>query len=312
MKRPIREGNAPFDTPGEPIVTPDAVLASIGHRVKHLRASRRLTRKSLAAQASVSERYLAKLESGCGNASILFLQNLTRPLQCTMVDILEDETLTSDEWKSIRSMLRGKDADDLQRARVALEQLFSPTARDQNRHGRIALIGLRGAGKRTLGQMLADELQIPFIDLSRAVEQWAGCSLAEIYELYGADVYRRYEQRALDASIRKHPSAVIASPGGLVSKAEAYACLQAHCFTVWLQAKPEEHMRRVIAQGDLRPMAGRDGAFDDLNRILEVRRDLYARADMIFDTSEAPLAETYLKLRDKVRARISGHLPWST
>ena len=165
---------------------------------------------------------------------------------------------------------------------------------------------MRGAGKSTLGRMLADELKVPFVELNRVIEQLAGCPPSEIHALYGATGYRRYEHRALEAVIQEHPRAVIASPGGLVSEPTTLNTLLAHCFTVWLQATPEDHMRRVIAQGDLRPMAGNAESMDDLRRILAGRSEFYGRADMTFDTSGKPLAESYFSLRDRLAARLAS------
>jgi XRE family aerobic/anaerobic benzoate catabolism transcriptional regulator len=284
----------------------DPFLVGMGERVRVLRARRGLTRKALAKEADVSERYLANLESGVGNASVLFLRQLTKALNCTLAEIVGDETTSSADWLRIRELLYGRDHDTLKRARAALEEMLASAPQDPNRRNRIALIGLRGAGKSTLGRMLADELKVPFVELNRVIEQLAGCPPAEIHALYGASAYRRYEHRALEAVIQEHPRAVIASPGGLVSEPATLNALLAHCFTVWLQATPEEHMRRVIAQGDLRPMSGNKEAMDDLKRILEGRSESYGRADMTFDTSGKPLADCYLALRDRLAARIAS------
>lgn len=284
----------------------DPFLSAMGERVRLLRARRGLTRKALAQEAAVSERHLANLESGTGNASVLFLRQLTHALNCTLAELIGDETTTSAEWLLIRELLHGRDADSLKRARQALAELFAQAPPDPNRRHRIALIGLRGAGKSTLGRMLADDLKVPFVELNRVIEQLAGCPPSEIHALYGANAYRRYEQRALEAVISEHERAVIASPGGLVSETATFKQLLAHCYTVWLQASPEEHMRRVIAQGDLRPMSGNKEAMDDLKRILAGRAEFYAKADMTFDTSGKTLADSYLQLRDRLAVRLAG------
>jgi XRE family aerobic/anaerobic benzoate catabolism transcriptional regulator len=284
----------------------DPFLTAMGDRVRLLRARRGLTRKALAKEADVSERHLANLESGVGNASVLFLRQLTKALNCTLAEIIGDETTSSAEWLLIRELLHGRDNEALKRARVALEELFATAPQDPNRRNRIALIGLRGAGKSTLGRMLADDMKVPFIELNRVIEQLAGCPPSEIHALYGASAYRRYEHRALEAVIQEHPRAVIASPGGLVSESATFNSLLAHCYTVWLQASPEEHMRRVIAQGDLRPMSGNKEAMEDLKRILEGRAEFYGRADMTFDTGGKTLADCYLQLRDRLAARLAS------
>ena len=169
------------------------------------------------------------------------------------------------------------------------------------RSPRIALIGLRGAGKSTLGQMLADDLDFAFVELSREIEKFAGCSIAEIQALYGMNAYRRYERRALEEAIQIHPEAVLAIPGGLVSDAATFNLLLSHCTTVWLQADPEDHMRRVRAQGDLRPMAANHEAMDDLRRILAGRAAFYSKSEFRIDTSAQALQPTFQALRQVVR-----------
>jgi len=284
----------------------DPFLVGMGERVRLMRARRGLTRKALAKEADVSERYLANLESGVGNASVLFLRQLMKALNCTLAEIVGDETTLTPDWMRIRELLNGRDHDTLKRARIALEEMLATAPQDPHRLERIALIGLRGAGKSTLGRMLADELKVPFVEINRVIAQLAGCPPSEIHALYGATAYRRYEHRALEAVIQEHPRAVIASPGGLVSEPATLNALLTHCFTVWLQATPEDHMRRVVAQGDLRPMSGNKESMDDLKRILAGRSELYGRADMTFDTSGKSLAECYLSLRDRLAARLAS------
>ena len=167
---------------------------------------------------------------------------------------------------------------------------------------RVALIGLRGAGKSTLGSMLAQDLDFPFLELSREIEKFAGCSIAEIQALYGQNAYRRYERRAVEEAIQIYPEAVIAVPGGLVSEPATFNLLLSHCTTVWLRAHPEDHMRRVAAQGDFRPMAGNREAMGDLKGILAQRTSFYSKADIHLDTSAKPQDETFLALRSAVRS----------
>lgn len=237
-------------------------LVSLGARVRGLRARRGLTRKAAAARAQVSERHWANLESGTGNASILVLLQVAKALQCGLITLLEEVP----EAGSLR-------------------------------HQHIALVGLRGAGKSTLGQRLAQELGYVFVELSRVIENLAGCSISEIHGLYGPQAYRRYERRALEDSLAQHPHAVLATPGGLVSEEGSFHVLLAQCFTIWLQATPEDHMARVLAQGDTRPMASSNEAMQDLRRILSSRSPFYAKADLHFNTSLRPLEESFQALK---------------
>lgn len=290
-------------TPREPARAdgPDKLLAALGERTRSLRARRGLTRKAVAQLAGVSERHLANLEAGTGNASILILQQVAQALQCPLAELVGDVTTSSPEWLLIRELLEPRSEGELRRARIALGELFGTRADIEARGRRIALIGLRGAGKSTLGQMLADDLEFPFVELSREIEKFAGCTIREIHDLYGTNAYRRYERRALEEAIQIYPEAVIATPGGIVSDAATFNELLAHCSTVWLKADPEDHMQRVAAQGDMRPMAASAEAMDDLKRILAGRLPFYAKADMSFDTSAQPLEQAFLALRTMVR-----------
>ncbi len=294
-------------TPAAPVPADDKnpALLALGERVRRLRAQRGMTRKAVALAADVSERHLANLEYGIGNASFLVLQQVAGALQCPLAELIGDVTTASPEWLLIRELLAHSDEATLRRARLALVAMLgsgnAATDADHSPRQLVALIGLRGAGKSTLGQMLADDLGWPFVELSRQIEQFAGCSIAEIQALYGQNAYRRYERRALEESIQIYPEAVIATPGGLVSDAATFNLLLGHCTTVWLQAAPEDHMQRVAAQGDLRPMAASREAMDDLRQILAGRAAFYSKADMVLDTSAAPLAESFQSLRQQVR-----------
>ena len=300
----------------DPLPTPahdaerDPFLVALGERVRTLRARRGLTRKALSQGAGVSERHLANLELGHGNASILVLRQVAHALSCPLAELLGDETTASPEWLLIRELLAGRGESELQRARHTLTPLFGAAPRPAaDRARRVALIGLRGAGKSTLGQALADELRVPFVELNREIEHVAGCSLAEIHNLYGPSAYRRYERRALDEAIERHRDAVLAAPGGIVSEPATFGVLLAQCYTVWLKASPEEHMQRVVAQGDLRPMAGEAGnpeAMEDLRRILVGRAAFYGKADVAIDTSGLTLPEAYARLASAVRAARAG------
>jgi XRE family aerobic/anaerobic benzoate catabolism transcriptional regulator len=277
------------------------LLVALGDRVRMLRAQRGLTRKAAALAADVSERHFANLEYGIGNASILVLQQVATALRCPLAELLGDVTTSSPEWLLIRELLEHRSEPELRRARLALGELFGSAGGDEARRGRIALIGLRGAGKSTLGQMLADDLELPFVELSREIEKVAGCSIREIHDLYGSSAYRRYERRALEETVQIHADVVIATPGGIVSDPATFNELLAHCTTVWLQAQPDEHMQRVVAQGDTRPMAASKEAMDDLRRILAGRAAFYSKADVSLDTSGQTLERSFEALRRAVR-----------
>jgi XRE family aerobic/anaerobic benzoate catabolism transcriptional regulator len=286
----------------------EAFLVALGERVRRLRAIRGMTRKALAQATGVSERHLANLEHGVGNASILVLLQIAKAFNCALAELVGDVTTESPEWLLIRELLSGRSEADLQRARESLAQLFGVGGGQRpNRFQRIALIGLRGAGKSTLGQMLADDLGYPFVELNVEIERVAGCGILEIHNLYGPNAYRRYERRALEEAVQLYPEMVLATPGGLVSEAATFNLLLAHCYTVWLRATPEEHMGRVMAQGDFRPMSGNSEAMADLKRILAGREAFYAKADLTWSTSHMDVGECFAGLRAQVRR--AGGLP---
>lgn len=280
-------------------------LVALGERVRTLRSRRGMTRKAVALAADVSERHLANLEYGTGNASILVLLQVADALQCPLAELLGDVSTSSPEWLLIRELLSGQDEAALRRARVAIAgALGGADSTEAGRRTRIALIGLRGAGKSTLGQRLADELGFAFIELSREIEKFAGCSIEEIHALYGTPAYRRYERRALEEAIQIYPEVVIATPGGLVSDAANFNLLLSHCTTVWLQADPSDHMGRVAAQGDMRPMAASREAMEDLKRILAGRSAFYSKAELHFNTSDYSLPQAHEALAEQVKALI--------
>jgi XRE family aerobic/anaerobic benzoate catabolism transcriptional regulator len=283
----------------EPLRSP--FLMALGERVRNLRSRKGMTRKAVALAADVSERHLANLEYGTGNVSVLVLLQVSHALQCSLAELLGDISTSSPEWLLIRELLSKRTEADLRRARVQLTEMFGESGDATARRTRIALIGLRGAGKTTLGQRLADDLGFTFIELSREIEKFAGCQISEIHNLYGANAYRRYERRALEEAIQIYPEVVIATPGGLVSDSTNFNLLLTHCTTVWLQANANDHMSRVAAQGDLRPMAASPEAMEDLKRILEGRSAFYSKADLSFDTSAQDAEESFQRLKTEVR-----------
>ena len=277
------------------------LLLALGERVRLLRSRKGMTRRMLAKNSGVSERHLANLELGVGNASVVVLAQVARALDCAMTDLLSDAATTSPERMLIGALLQGRSEDELTRGRNALAALYGPAGSGGARLRRVALVGLRGAGKSTLGRMLAQALAVPFVELTREVERVAGCSLAEIQNLLGQAAYRRYEKRALEEVLALHADVVIAAPGGIVSDPASFNLLLSQSLTVWLQASPTEHMQRVVTQGDLRPMAGNREAMDDLERILASRAPWYGKADIRVDTSARTLAANFAQLRKAVR-----------
>ncbi len=292
-------------TSAKPAEAKHPFLLALGERVRSLRARRGMTRKALALAADVSERHLANMEYGLGNASVLVLLQVAGALQCSVGELIGDMTTSSPEWLMIRELLGQRDEATLQRVRVALGEMLGMGGGHAARGARVALIGLRGAGKSTLGNMLAEDLGFPFVELSRDIEKLAGCSVAEIQALYGVNAYRRYERRALEEVIQRYPQAVIATPGGLVSDAATFNQLLTSCTTVWLSAQPLDHLKRVTAQGDLRPMAASKEALQDLKSILASRAAFHSKAQFTLDTSALPLKPTFLALREMVRTALS-------
>jgi len=277
-------------------------LVELGQRVRGLRSRSGVTRKTLSSMTGVSERHLANLEMGDGNASILVLLQVATALNSSLAEVTGDVTTSSPEWLLIRSLLKDQDETSLKNIRVNMSKMLNVRSANKQLSPRIALIGLRGAGKTTLGQMLAAELELPFIDLGCEIEKIAGCSVAEIQNLYGTNAYRRYERKALEAVVATHAEAVIGTPGGLVSDSDTFNYLLTHCTTVWLQADPEDHMQRVLDQGDMRPMAGNQKqAMEDLKHILTSRSDFYSKANFVIDTSAQPLAATFALLKDQIQ-----------
>lgn len=275
-------------------------LAGLGERVRDARTRRGLTRKALARDSAVSERYLAELEAGRGNISVLLLRQVAATLGLSLTDLLQESAEQNLDLTLIHEFLQRLPKQRLARVRAQLLRDFGD--KDAGRRERVALIGLRGAGKSTLGEALATELNVPFIELDREIEREAGTGLSEIFLLYGQQGYRRYEQRCLEKIIENQPRCVIATGGSIVSDPGTYDLLRASCLTIWLKAKPEEHMSRVMAQGDTRPMAGNAQAMADLKRILQSRAALYGQADAVVDTAGRSVKQSLKDLRRAMTA----------
>jgi XRE family transcriptional regulator, aerobic/anaerobic benzoate catabolism transcriptional regulator len=273
----------------------DDYLCRLGERVREERARRGMTRKILARDSALSERYLAQLESGKGNVSIKLLRRIGDALNLPVARLVGGEPEEPVEWRRITEILRRLPPDRLGEAHALLGTHFAEPDRCA-RHRRIALIGLRGAGKSTLGSRLARHLDIPFIELDAEIERDLGLSLGEIFALSGQAAYRRSERRVLDGVREQHPRFVLAAGGSIVAEAETYEALLSRCFTIWIKASPEEHMSRVVAQGDLRPMSDNKEAMADLNRILAARSPLYARADAVVDTGQSTVEASFRQM----------------
>lgn len=271
-------------------------LRLIGERVRGARARRGMTRKMLARDSGVSERYLAQLESGRGNVSVLLLRQIARAMGLPLADLARDGPDRPVEFTLLRQLLERLSPEGLAEAHCLLGERFGRTLRGQ-RAERIALIGLRGAGKSTLGRRLAAHLGVPFLDMGIEIERESGMSLAEIFSLSDQAAYRRLERRCLERLVDTYIAAVIETGGSLVSEPATFELLLQACYTIWIKASPEEHMGRVIAQGDYRPMAGNAEAMADLRRILAERDPLYGKADAVVDTSGRSEAESFKDLQ---------------
>ncbi len=253
-----------------------------------------MSRKLLAKHAGISERYITQLESGKGNISIVLLQQVATALGLPLSRLLEQEP-ASPELTLVREFVGRLTPEQLREAYAALSATFGePTTSSRSR--RIALVGLRGAGKTTLGTRLGKVIEVPFIELDREIERIAGVSIAHIIDLYGQPAYRRYEMQALQELLTIQPRFVVATGGSLVAEPATYELLLRTCFTVWVRTTPEEHMSRVIAQGDQRPMAGSSQAMDDLRRILREREPLYARADVVVETTATSVQQSVAEI----------------
>jgi len=274
-------------------------LKLVGERVRQTRAQRGMTRKILARDSGVSERYLAQLESGLGNVSILLLRQIARALDLPVDAMVRDRPEPPIDLVHTTEFLRRLSPEELIDARRLLVRRFGGVDLEGRRR-RIALIGLRGAGKSTLGGRLALRLGVPFLELDRLIEQESGVGLSVIFDLYGQGGFRRLERRCLDRVIERYPRFVLAAGGGLVSEPATFERLLTMCYTIWLRATPEEHMQRVLNQGDMRPMADGREAMADLERILEVREPLYRKADVGIKTIGLSLDETLQALLQAV------------
>jgi XRE family aerobic/anaerobic benzoate catabolism transcriptional regulator len=282
-----------------------AFLAAIGSEVRRSRAKRGMTRRQLAQASQTSERYLAQIESGVGNPSVSVLRAIAQALDLPCAALLPEAGARTAALGAILDLLAQVPEGELPALAKDIEtRLARPGSADRAR--RIALVGLRGAGKSTLGRMLAQHLGWPFIELDRLVEEDYGASIPDLIEMAGTATFRRHERSALDRIITAHESAIITTAGGIVANQETYALLLRRTHTIWIKARPEDHMSRVMAQGDFRPMAQNRAAMADLVAILEARRADYSRAEAEIDTSGEAIEQSFAKLLRIVTALLEG------
>lgn len=275
------------------------LIHRVGQRVRKAREMKGLPRRVVSERSGVSPRYLAQLEAGAGNISIGLLQRVATALDYRIEWFVgEDDPWTSDALR-IADLYRLATAEKRQ---IAMAALRAQTP-DQARARRVCLIGLRGAGKSTLGSMAAQSLHAPFLELNVEIEDHAGMPVGEVVSLYGGEGYRQLEAQALNRIIATHDTVILAVAGGIVAEPEAFKTLLAHFHTIWVRATPEEHMSRVRGQGDMRPMAGNPEAMQQLRAILKSREPLYERALAQLDTSGKPLQASADELVQLIRDR---------
>jgi XRE family transcriptional regulator, aerobic/anaerobic benzoate catabolism transcriptional regulator len=291
--------------PGEAQSTAD-FLAAIGREVRKNRAKRGMTRRQLAQASQTSERYLAQIEGGAGNPSVSVLRAIAQALDLSAAALLPGAKARPPALERVVDLIAQVRPRELPGLASDIEARLARSA-GTDRARRVTLVGLRGAGKSTLGRMLAQHLGWPFIELDRRVEDEYGASIPDLIEMAGTATFRRQERRALEHVIAEHEAAVITTAGGIVANPETYALLLRRTHTIWIKARPQEHMSRVMAQGDFRPMAQNRQAMADLVAILEARRADYARAEAEVDTSGDTPEQSFAKLLRAVR-RLTGEV----
>ena len=265
-----------------------AFLIRLGDRVREARSRKNISRKVLSEMSGVSLRYLAQLETGSGNISIILLRRVAEALDYKIEWLVGEEDPYSSDTLAALSLF--SQADQQTRARVL--KILDPEEPGAKRANRIAFIGLRGAGKSTIGRLTAEKLNVPFLELNEEIEQASGMPVNEVIALYGQEGYRRLEKQSLERVAATHSTIALAVAGGIVSEPETFNYLLRHYHTIWLKAGPTDHMSRVRDQGDERPMAGNPEAMSELRGILMSREALYARAEIEIDTSAHNVGQT--------------------
>ena len=280
-------------------------LTALGARVRHLRTMRGMSRKVLSAASSVSERYIAQLESGQGNVSIILLRRVALATGARLEDMIPNVDASPD-WRVVRDLLRGASPETVAEVKQLLSGNATAPARSEQR---IALIGLRGAGKSTLGRIVAERLGWDFVELNKEIERDHGMSVPEIFAMYGQEGYRRFEQGALRSLIGRDGPMLLATGGGIVAEPVTFDLILSSFYTIWIKAEPEEHMRRVREQGDLRPMAGDASAMQELRAILVSREPFYARARATVNTAGLSVQQAAERLQATIPSRLKNDEP---
>ncbi|CCD99408.1 helix-turn-helix transcriptional regulator [Bradyrhizobium sp. STM 3809] len=296
------DSDAARDDAGQSAAETD-FLDQLGQRVRRMRGLAGMSRKVLAEVSGISERYIAQLESGKGNVSIVLLRRIANAINAPLDDIIPGNE-PSPDWPVIRDLL--KKASPSQIAQVKDLLAGGSSAPLRRTFSGIALIGLRGAGKSTLGRMLAERIGWSFVELNKEIERQNGLSAAEIIALYGQEGFRRMEQAALVQLLARKEPMVLATGGGIVSEPVTFDLILTSFYTIWLKAEPEEHMARVRKQGDLRPMADDRSAMAELRNILVSREPLYARANAVVDTAGLTVDAAAARLGEAVKPVIAN------
>jgi len=274
-------------------------LNNIGLIVKKLRAKRGITRKLLASLSGISIRYLAQLEAGKANPTISILKNIAYALNMSLSDMLFENEYNEMQLGTLDKKLSEFSSEQVKKVHSLVESIYRENTVKKNKN-KIAFIGLRGAGKSTLGNMLYKEFNTPVFEVSNEIEILGGMNINEIIELGGQGMYRRFEYDIVSSFHKNHDNLILLTGGSIVSEKETYNYLLNNYFTVWIKASPMEHMSRVLMQGDSRPMNSNPRAMEDLNNILNERVSLYSKADLIIDTENSSIKESYSKLKLKL------------
>ena len=272
-------------------------LEQLGLRIRRLRKSQGMSRKNLARSSGVSERYLAQIETGTGNISVLLLKQIARALSVRVEELAAEKEIDV-EAISVMSTLRTVSRTD----RESFWQMFNEWQQNHSAgHQRVALIGLRGAGKSTLGKLVAQQLNIPFLEINEEIQKECGLSIQEVISLYGDQGYRKLAERSISAIKAQYNRVILAVAGGMLVESSAYDSLLGAFHTVWIKASPDEHMARVQAQGDSRPMEGHPQAMQELQEILEYRQRFYMRAEISVDTSSRSVSQSRVDLINAIK-----------